>query len=324
MKALILAGGEGKRLKPLTDFLPKILLPICNKPVLCHLVSSLAKQKLIDGIILSLGNLSDKVVSFLPSYASPLPIEIRIEDKPLNTGGAIKFSAPREEEFFVVSGDIISDVDYEAMWKFHTAKKADITILTVKVKDISSFGNLSFDGDLKVKEFKEKVEEKRGGFVNGAIYLMKRRVLEHFPKGQCSLEKEIFPRLLSMGVNIYAFLHFGYWMDIGERERYIRVQKDVLNGIIALEHSSFPCEGEEVEIASPVLLGKGCKLNKGAKLLPYSILGNNVEVGEGASIGESVILDGARIGKGSRVFRSILGGARILPPNTSLEDTILA
>jgi len=324
MKALILAGGEGKRLKPLTIFLPKILLPICNKPLLCHLLSSLAKQKAIDGVTLSLGNLGEKVVSFLSSYNPPLPLEIKIEEQPLDTGGAIKFSAPLEEEFLVINGDIVCDVDYEAMLDFHRRKKADITILMVKVRDISSFGSLLFDGEFKVRGFEEKMGEKRGGFVNGAIYFMKRRVLEHFPQGKCSLEKEIFPRLVSEGVNIYAFPYLGYWMDIGERERYIQIHKDVLDGIVLLDYPSFSYKLEEgVEIYPPVLLGEGCKLKKGAKLSPYSIIGNDVEVGEKASIGESVIFDGARIGEGSKIFRSLVGGSCLLPPNVFLENTIL-
>ncbi len=324
MKALILAGGEGKRLKPLTNSIPKILLPLCNKPVLSHLLSSIAKQKIIDGVTLSLGNLWERVVSFLSVYNSPLPLETKVENEPLDTGGAIKFSSPEEEEFFVINGDIICDVDYKGMLEFHRRKKADITILTVKVRDTSSFGSIVFDGDFKLKGFKEKTGEKKGGFVNGAIYLMKRRVLEYFPQGKSSLERDIFPRLLLRKAKIYAFLHFGYWMDIGERERYIQVQKDILDGIALLEYFSFPCEMEKgVEIQPPVLFGKGCKLRKGARLFPYSILGNHVEVGERANVGESVILEGARIGEGSRVLHSVVGPSFVLPSQLIVENAIL-
>lgn len=325
MKALILAGGEGKRLKPLTNAIPKILLPICNKPALCHILASLSKQRIIDRVTLSLGHLWEKVVSFLSTYNAPLPLEIKVESKPLDTGGAIRFSAPGEEDFFVVNGDIICDVDYTAMLDFHRRKKADITILTVKVKDISPFGSILFDGDFKIKGFKEKMEEKKAGFVNGAIYLIKQRVLEFFPKGRFSLEKDILPRLLLKKLKVYAFAHFGYWIDIGERERYIQVHKDVLDGIAFLEYTSFPYKaGKGTEFHSPVLLGRDCKLRNCVRLLPYSILGNYVEVEEGASIGESIILDGVKIRKGTRIFRSIVGPSSLLLPETSLENAIIS
>lgn len=325
MKAVILAGGEGRRLKPLTNSIPKILLPICNKPVLHHLLSSLSKQKIIDGVILSLGILWEKVVSFLASDNPPLPCELKVENEPLDTGGAVKFSAPFEDEFFVINGDIICDVDFQAMLDFHRRKKAEITILVVKVEDVSPFGSVIFDGDFKIREFKEKVEEKRTGFVNGAIYLMNRRILEQLPTGRLSLEKDVFPRLLRENRDIYAFLHLGYWIDIGERERYLQVHKDVLNGIAFLEYTSFPYQMEkEIEVHSPVLLGRGCKLGSRVKLFPYSVLGNGVEVEEEASISESVILDGAKIGKGAIVSRSIVGECIELPPGAVIKEAIIA
>lgn len=319
-----MAGGEGRRLKPLTDSIPKVLLPICNIPTLSYLLSSLAQQKVIDGVILSLGHLWDKVISYLATYKSPLPIETKIEKEPLDTGGAIKFSAPSEEEFFVVNGDIICDVDLKSMLDFHKRKKADITILSVKVKDVSSFGTLEFDGNFRLKSFIEKVPERRAGFVNGAIYLMKGKVIEYFPQGKVSLERDILPLLLTRKLNTFVFPHFGYWIDIGDRERYIQVNKDAMNGILFLKYFSFPYKkGNDVEIHFPVVFGEGCELGDRVKLLPYSVIGRFVKLGEGAVIEESVILDKVIVGSNCRISRSIISSSSLLHPDTVLENTIV-
>jgi NDP-sugar pyrophosphorylase family protein len=325
MKALILAGGEGKRLKPITNSIPKILLPICNKPTLCHLLECLNESGIFEEAILSLGNLAEKVVSFLSNYHSPIPITVKIEEESLDTGGAIKFSAPSEEVFFVINGDIICDVDYQAMLSFHKAKKSDITILTVKVKDISPFGSVFFDGDFRVKGFSEKTKEKRAGFVNGAIYIINQRILEFFPEGKCSLEREIFPHLLSLeDVKIFSYLHFGYWMDIGERERYIQLHKDILDSRYLMNFSSFAPNIEEgAEVGEPAIFGMNCRMGKGARILPYSAIGNDVEIEDGVEVGESILFDRVRVGEGSKIQRSIVGEGCSIPPRSTICDAII-
>ncbi|MGB9876560.1 MAG: sugar phosphate nucleotidyltransferase [bacterium] len=326
MQALILAGGEGKRLKPLTNSIPKILLPICNKPALHHLISSLKKQEIVERVILSLGNLADKVLSYLSRYDSPLPIEVKVEKEPLDTGGAIKFSAPSGEDFIVINGDIISDVDYNSMLSFHKAKRAHLTILTVKVKDVSPFGRLLFDGDFRVKGFLEKTGEKRAGFVNGAIYIMGREILSYFPEGKCSLERDVFPLLVKRkNFKVYAFLHLGYWMDIGERERYIQLHKDILDFHFPLEYYSFPPHLDEGTIINqPSLFGEKCIIRKGARIFPYSVLGNYVEVGERAEVRESILLDGVSVGEGCKVYRSIIGEGCSLPAGSVIQEEIVS
>jgi NDP-sugar pyrophosphorylase family protein len=325
MKALILAGGEGKRLKPITNSIPKILLPICNKPTICHLLECLKESGIFVEAILSLGNLAGKVISFLSHYQSPIPITAKIEKEPLDTGGAIKFSAPSEDVFFVINGDIICDVEYQAMLSFHKAKDADVTILTVKVKDISPFGSVIFDGDFKVRGFSEKRKEKRLGFVNGAIYIINQRILEFFPDGKCSLEREIFPHLLSLDdVRIFSYLHFGYWMDIGERERYIQLHKDILDSRYLMDFSSFaPNVEEEAEVGEPAIFGMNCKIGKGVRILPYTVMGNDVVIEDGAEVGESVLFDKVRVGEGSKIHRSIVGEGCIIPPGSILSDAII-
>ena len=325
MKALILAGGEGRRLKPITNSIPKILLPICNKPTLCHLLESLKECGIFEEVTLSLGNLAQTVISFLSHYEYPVPLRLKIEEEPLDTGGAIKFSAPSDEEFFVINGDIICDVDYQAMLSFHKAKKADITILTVKVRDVSPFGSVIFDGDFRVKCFSEKRKEKRVGYVNGAIYIIKQKILQHFPSGRCSLERDIFPILLYLDkAKIFSFLHFGYWMDIGERERYIQLHKDILDSRCFMNFSSFvPNIENGAEVGEPAIFGMNCRIGKGARILPYSVIGNNVEIGDGAEVGESILFDKVRVGEGSRIHRSIVGEGCIIPPISTFSEAII-
>ena len=325
MKALILAGGEGKRLKPITNSIPKILLPICNKPTLCHLLECLKESGIFEEAILSLGNLAEKVISFLSNYQSPIPITVKIEEESLDTGGAIKFSAPSEDVFFVINGDIICDVDYRAMLSFHKAKNADITILTVKVKDISPYGSVFFDGDFRVKGFSEKTKEKRAGFVNGAIYIINQRILEFFPDGKCSLEREIFPHLLSLAnVKIFSYLHFGYWMDIGERERYMQLHKDILDSRYLINFSSFAPNIEEgAEVGEPAIFGMNCKIGKRVRILPYTVMGNDVVIEDGVEIGESVLFDKVRVGEESKVHRAIIGKGCAIPPGSKICDAII-
>ncbi|MBC7330278.1 NDP-sugar synthase [bacterium] len=325
MRALVLAGGEGKRLKPITNSIPKILLPICNKPTLCHLLECLKESGIFEEVVLSLGNLSQKVISFLSNYEAPIPIRVRVEEEPLDTGGAIKFSAPAGNEFFVINGDIICDVDYQSMLSFHKAKKADITILTVKVNDISPFGSIFFDGDFRVKGFSEKTKERRAGFVNGAIYIINQRTLQFFPDRKCSLEREIFPRLLSLdNIKIFSYLHFGYWMDIGERERYIQLHKDILDSRYPMDISAFSPDIEEgAEVGEPAVFGMNCRIGKGARVLSYSVMGNDVVIENGSEVGESVLFDKVRVGEGSRIHRSIVGEGCFIPQGSTICDMII-
>ncbi|MBC7328709.1 NDP-sugar synthase [bacterium] len=324
MKAIILAGGEGKRLRPLTSTIPKVSLPICNKPIIYHLLSSLAKQKIIDSVVLSLGYLGEKVLNSLSKYQFNLSLNYFFEREPLDTGGATKFAASQiDGDFFLINGDIICDVDYSDMYTFHKRKKADVTILTVKVEDIAPFGSIQFDGFFRVREFREKVEEHRSGFVNGAIYLMNRKSLSYFPPGKCSLEKEVFPLLLSKGAKIYSFLYFGYWMDVGDRNRYIQIHKDALEGITPLECPTSICKKEGIEVIQPILIGENCSLGKGARLGAYAVLGDGVEIGEGAVVEESIVLSGARIGKRSKVIRSIVGEKAFVADGAIVEETIV-
>ncbi len=312
MDVVILAGGEGERLRPLTLHLPKILLPICNQPLLLHILRSLPPQ-LVDRVILSLGWLAEKVLPFLPFLCGEFKIEVKVEKEKLDTGGAIKLADPQSEDFLVINGDIIADVDYENFLAFHKLKKADLSILTVKVEDLSSFGSVLFTGDMRVRDFREKEGYKRAGFANGGIYILNRRVLQHFPPGRISLEREILPLLIQKTFRVHAFLHFGYWLDVGDRERFLRVHRDALDNIAPLDVSPHP---------DNILLGSNCSIAEGAEISPYTVIGDNVEIKGKAKLEESVILNGARIKEGAFVYRSIIGPKAVIGKGDRIWEEI--
>lgn len=231
-KAIILAGGRGERLKPLTDKLPKILLPLCNRPFCFYQIEWLRKYG-IKEIIFALGYLADKAKKELDRLKKiGLKINYVIEDTPLDTAGAIRYSCKIKkinEDFVVVNGDTLTNIDLSSIIKFHYQNKSLITLALMKVKYFFPYGIIKLEKNGKIKKFIEKPQKKLSFIVNAGVYVIHPKIVNCIPEGKYSLEKDLIPTLIKKNINIFGILASGYWLDIGTYERYLQAQEDIKN-----------------------------------------------------------------------------------------------
>jgi NDP-sugar pyrophosphorylase family protein len=313
MKAVVLVGGEGTRLRPLTLTTPKPLLPIANEPFIERQLAWLAQHG-IDEVVLSLGYRADAFCEHFPDGRyGDLRLHYKVEDDPLGTAGAIKYAADGIDERFVVcNSDILTSLDLSAMVAFHDERGAEATISLSEVEDPSAYGVVPTRPDGRVIAFVEKPrrENAPSRWINAGTYVLEPRFLDRIPpRLKVSVERETFPRMLEQQGGLYAYKSDAYWLDIGTPERYIQANADVLEGRLA---GVAACGGDAV-------VGAGTTVADTATL-KLAALGAGVVVGEAASIARSVVMDGAQIGKGARLESSIVGPDAVVEAGTVLSD----
>jgi len=324
MQALILAGGQGTRLRPLTSTVPKPVVPLVDRPFISYMIEWLRGHG-VDDIILACGFMADGVRSVLGD-GSALGVRLRYieEPTPLGTGGALKYAEEQlDERFFMLNGDVLTDMDLTAQLRQHEETGARATLALIAVDDPSAYGLVRLEEGLAVREFVEKPSPEEAGayLINAGAYILQRDVLDGMaPAGtKISIEREVFPTLVRNG--LYGYEASGYWMDIGTPERYLQATFDILEGEVRTEVGRAIAEaggvlrgggGGDGIVHGPALVGAGCELAADAVVASRSVLGRGVTVGEGAHIESSVVLDGATVGAGTRITSSIIGpGVRI-------------
>jgi len=298
MKAVVLAGGEGTRLRPLTYTVPKPLLPIANRPFLEHQLSWLAGHG-VEEVILSIGYRPDAFKGRFPDGTfAGLRLAYAVEPEPLGTAGAIRFaavSARVEDRFLVCNGDVLTDLDVTALVRFHDERGAEATISLTRVQDPSAFGVVPTAEDGRVLGFVEKPPpgDAPTDWVNAGTYVLETSVLDGIPDGRAvSIERETFPGLLERDGKLFAMTSPSYWLDIGTPAKYLQANGDLLRG-------------------REPMIGTGSLVAPGAEVAA-SVLGAGCEVGERAKVLRSVLLDGAFVAPGAEVVDSVLGaGARV-------------
>lgn len=304
MKALILAGGFGTRLRPLTLTRPKHLLPIANVPHIERVFDLLLGHGISD-VVLTTSYLADTFASTVTAAKDRgMSIEVTHEAEPRGTAGAIKNAEAhvRDATFLVFNGDILTGADLTEIIRFHRTRGAEASILLAPVEDPSAFGVVPTDDEGRVLGFLEKPprHEAPTNLINAGVYVMEPSVLERIPAGaEWSAERALFPGLVEDGARLYALATDAYWMDIGTSDKYLQANLDVLEGRCgapALPNGA---------VASDVRVGEGAQVSS-------SCLGAGCLVGEGAIIDRSVLLPGVEVGPGARVSASVLGeGARV-------------
>ena len=316
--AVVLVGGKGTRLRPLTLAIPKPLLPTAGAPFLTHLLSRIAEAG-IDHVILGT---SYKASTFEAEYGDGsdlgLQMEYVTEELPLGTGGGIANVASRlhGDTVMVFNGDVLSSVDLGAMLAAHRERDADVTLYLVRVGDPRAFGSVPTDADGNVLAFLEKTEDPPTDQINAGCYIFKREVLDRIPRGRAvSVEREVFPALLASGAKVCGFVDAGYWRDMGTPEDFVRGSADLVRGIAP----------------SPVLAGRrgeslvhdDATVAPGAVLIGGTVVGRGAQIGPGVRLDGAVIFGGAHIEAGSVVERSIIGfGARI-GPRSLVRDGVI-
>jgi len=235
MKCIILCGGPGVGMGPLTKSIPKPMMPVGYKPIVEHIILRLRKQGIYH-FILAIGHLGEHLIRYFGDGSSlGVKIEYSIEKAPLGTAGAIKGAEKKVNgAFLVVNGDILfnDDLDINKLISFHKRKRALATMVLAKVEDASRFGLVSIDNDGRVIAFREKPRQAVPGLVNAGVYVFEPEIFEHIPAcGPSSLEEEVFPLLADKG-KLYAYVYKGYWVDIGAPKDYERACRDFFEGLL--------------------------------------------------------------------------------------------
>jgi mannose-1-phosphate guanylyltransferase len=301
MRAVVLAGGFGTRLRPLTATRPKQMLPIVNTPLIERIVGHLAAHG-VDDVVLSMGYRPDAIVEAYPDgRCAGVRVTYAVEPEPLDTAGAIRFAAAQagiEERFLVVNGDVLTDLDLGSFVAFHTGHGAEATIHLHPVEDPSRFGVVPTDPDGQVLAFVEKPApgEAPTNLINAGTYLLEPSVLDRIPAGRrVSIERETFPALVADGA-LYACAGSSYWIDVGTPQQYLEAQMDLLDG-------TFGSGVDGVHPAARV---------EPTAVVERSVLGPGVEVAAGARVERSVLLAGAQVGAGAEVCDSVLGAGAVV------------
>lgn len=326
MKALLLVGGKGTRLRPLTNRIPKPMVPIMGRPLLERTLEML-KQHNTGEIVLSTCYKPEYISGYFGN-GSKLGLNIHYvrENTPLGTGGAIKNSEQYfDDPFLVLNADILSDIDYSEMMRFHKQKKADVTIAVTWVKNPSAYGVIEYDGGGYATSFREKPKTVSSHFINAGVYVFEPQVLKEIPAERpVSVEREVFPKLLEKGMKIAVYQGCNYWMDIGTPAKYVQANLDAFSGKLRLpenrlaDHSaqSGPGISRGVTFRGPVYIGKNVRIGNEAVVGPYVILGDNCAVGTGCEIANSLFWNNIRVGSGTTMTDCIVtDGCRINGPS---------
>jgi mannose-1-phosphate guanylyltransferase len=304
MKALLLAGGLGTRLRPLTFTRPKVLLPIANRPHIEHVLDLCRRHDITDVVLLT-SYLAEAFAPLVKGAADRgLTVEVTHETEPLGTAGALKNAEPRLDDstFVAFNGDILSDVDLGALIDFHRDRHAEATIYLTPVDDPSAYGVVPTDDDGRVLDFVEKPpsNEAPTNLINAGIYVLEPSVLERIPAGEpWSAERALFPDLVASGAPVYARAQDAYWMDIGTPEKYLQANLDALHGV-------YPTDAVAAPSADGLLVAEGAVVAAGARV-SSACIGAGADVRDAAEVRRCVLLPAVRISEGAQVIDSILG-----------------
>jgi NDP-sugar pyrophosphorylase family protein len=321
MNAVILAGGKGTRLRPLTLNTPKPIVPILTRPFLALQIELLEKTG-IENIVLSLSYQPRRIEEIFGDGGDlGVRIHYTMEQEPLGTAGAVKnaegFLAGRTVVF---NGDVLSDLDLGAVLRFHESSGARATIVLTPVPDPSAYGLVETEADGRVRRFLEKPsgDEITCDTINAGVYVLERELLDYIPAASnYSFEREFFPHLLGDRVPFYAYVHRGYWIDIGTPEKYLQVHRDILARALPFEGFHPNAGGTyvdpaatvdgEARLTGPAYIGAGTVVKSRAVIEPYAVLGPNCRIEEGATVGDSVLWANVRVGEEARVRGALLG-----------------
>jgi NDP-sugar pyrophosphorylase family protein len=323
MKAVILAGGEGTRLRPLTLTLPKPVVPVVDRPFLRHQLDLLASVGVTE-IVFSVAYRPERIQAvFGDGGALGRRIHYAVEETPLGTGGAVKNAEPHLDGTTIVfNGDILTDVDLPAVVAAHRSAGAAATLVLAPVPNPAAYGLVETDAGGRVRRFIEKPDPSQitTDTINAGIYVLETSTLGLMPSGvNHSIERAFFPALLQRGDLVRAHVHRGYWIDIGTPEKYLQVHLDLLDGRfpVALQgqHEAWGWRDPAAhldpgaEVSGPCYVGPGCRIAAGARLGPHVVLTRDVTVEGGARVAATVAWERVSVGPHAQVSGALLGPA---------------
>jgi NDP-sugar pyrophosphorylase family protein len=324
VNAVVLVGGEGTRLRPLTYGTPKPLLPIANQPFLERQLNWMGRHG-IDEVVLSLGYLPDAFTKhFTDDRFGDLRLRYAVEDEPLGTAGAIRYAAEVagiDERFVVCNGDVLTALDLDELVRFHDARGAEATIHLVPVPDPSAFGVVPTNDFGEVREFVEKPPpgEAPTNWINAGTYVLEPSVLDRIPRGcNVSVERETFPNLLEQRGNLYALERDVYWLDIGTPHKYREAQTDVVRGALGT-----PPVADANEVDPGIWVQPGAVIDASTRLVPPVLVGRETAVGPGVYLAATSVGARCTVGYGARVENSVLFDGATIERAADVVDCIL-
>ncbi len=324
MKAVVMAGGQGTRLRPLTSNQPKPMVPIANKPTAQHILDLLARHS-IDDVIMTVSFLPQVIRNHFGDGSSlGMHIEYSVEETPLGTAGSVKNAeSALDDTFIVISGDALTDFDLTAIVDFHRRREALVTIALKSVENPLEFGVVIVDEDGRIERFLEKPGwgQVFSDTINTGIYVLEPQVLDHIPVGEpYDFSHQLFPRLFEQSKPLFGMVCDGYWQDVGSLEQYLEANRDALDGKVNLQIPGLRLRGnvwigQGVEldtfdnVAGPAVIGNYAKIDPSAVIGPHTVLGTNVVVRAGACVADAIVGDNSYLGAGSRITGAVLGNS---------------
>jgi mannose-1-phosphate guanylyltransferase/phosphomannomutase len=337
VKAVVMAGGEGTRLRPLTSNQPKPMVPIVGKPCMEHILE-LLKRHGFEDVIVTLAFLPQAIRGYFADGENlGLSIEYSVEESPLGTAGSVALASEKlDDTFLVISGDALCDIDLTALLRFHEEKGAAVTIGLKSVENPLEFGIVVADGEGRVERFLEKPSwgQVFSDTINTGIYVLEPEVLKHIPReGPYDFSKELFPLLLEMGRPLYGHVCDGYWQDIGNLDQYRQANFDALDERVRLDVPGIRLRGnvwigdgvdlDDLDaIEGPAFVGNNCRILRGATVGAYSVLSPSVTLRERARTAHSVIDTGTHLGRSALVEGAIVGRSCDLRAHTRVHEGV--
>lgn len=316
MQALVLVGGRGSRLRPLTVDTPKPVLPLAGRPFLEYMVEWLIGHD-VDHIVFACGFLPDELWAvFGEGRSGGTRFTYLVEPEPLGTAGAIRFALPvLEETFFALNGDVLTDLDLTALRDHHRRTGARATLGLFPVDDPSAYGLVDLGSDGEVTGFLEKPgpDHSGPGLINAGMYVLERDVIAVLPAGrQVSIERDVFPRLAGSG--LHGLTLEGYWKDIGTPERFLEASWDIIEGRV---ETGVPTD------ARGVVIDPASRIDPAARIGPRAVIGPGCEIGAGARVAGSVLFGDTVIGAGATVAGSICSAGVHVAAGVNVENAVL-
>jgi mannose-1-phosphate guanylyltransferase len=313
VKAVVLVGGEGTRLRPLTETIPKPLIPFMNRPFLDHVLDHLGAHG-VDEVICSSPYLQEEFRSFLAARRGAPSVTWITEEEPLGTSGAVAGALDRlDGTFLVLNGDVLTDLDLGALVESHRRRGALATIALTPVDDARPFGLVETGSDGRVLAFREKPADPVPGMINAGTYVLEQGAVHGVPRGvMVSIERETFPDLIARGEPVYGYPSDAYWMDLGTPAAYLAAHQDALAGRIGGRIYPSPFLGEDAAVET------------GADVTETVVVGPGSWVGAGARVDRSVLHARVTVGKGARVEGTVVGPGGEIGPGATVRDAVLA
>ena len=338
MKAILLAGGKGTRLRPLTIHTPKPIVPIFDRPFLHYQLDLLKQVPEIDEVVLSLNYQPRRIEEiFGDGSEAGLSIKYVVEPAPLGTAGAVRYAGESLRESVVVfNGDVLTAVDLAAVIRLHRERRAKATIVLTPVENPAAYGLVETDGEGNISRFleKPKPDEITCDTINAGIYVLEPDTFDRIPRDTpWSIERSFFPSLIERGETFVAYVYRGYWIDIGTPEKYTQVHRDVMDGRFrAAPFNGTPAHAwvaptarveDGAVLEGPCFIDTGSVVKAGARIGAYSVIGRHCHIEDRAIVERSILWSGSRVGQDATVRGAILGRHAHIGRSATLDEGVV-